>query len=180
MITSFLSTSSPVYLNVVASTKFCDELLLSYCELRYRNENSHDGSNFCKLNVILIFSSPLHYSTCNDSTYECQEDVDSVLETDALVVDLHGAVKSCGENIGLNNWCDVSSAIWHLISHLRTLWTCQWLPQPRGHKTRLSWDKLEEKSNSVAASTWRQQYDTMQPFKAFVYLVKLYSPKFIK
>ena len=122
----------------------------------------------------------LRYSTCNDGTYEGQEDVDSVLETDALVVDLHGAMKSCGENIGLNNWCDVISAIWHLISHLRTQWTCQWLPQPRGHKTRLSWDKLEEKSYSVAASTWRQQYDTMQPFRAFIYLVKLYSPKFIK
>ena len=48
----------------------------------------------------LFFS--FNYFTCNDSTYEGQEDVDPVLETDALVVDLHGTVKSCRENISLN------------------------------------------------------------------------------
>ena len=47
----------------------------------------------------MIISFPSSLFTCNDGTYEGQEDVDSVLETDALVVDLHGAVKSCGENI---------------------------------------------------------------------------------
>ena len=51
--------------------------------------------------------------TCNDSTYEGQEDVDPVLDTDALVVDLHGTVKSCRENISLKtkSFCFLSDII---------------------------------------------------------------------
>ena len=52
-----------------------------------------------KRNDFLFYIFLLDCLTCNDSTDEGQEDVDPVLNTDALVVDLHGTVKSCGENI---------------------------------------------------------------------------------
>ena len=46
----------------------------------------------------LLYIFLLDCLTCNDSTDEGQEDVDPVLDTDALVVDLHGTVESCREN----------------------------------------------------------------------------------